>query len=138
MYQRKILNDREGTQNALICDLFPNPGKMHGRMRHTTCSDDDGAGRNRRSCPAVVRRVPHSHITMRVILFFACLLILGSAQLNCPQLPPHTPTSIHDLAPNVRISIIKYLRLTRDLKTLQDIQVVMALGDSVTAGNTPF
>jgi phospholipase B1 len=33
----------------------------------------------------------------------------------CPQLPPHTPTSIHDLHPN-------------------NINVVMALGDSITAG----
>eukprot|EP01114_Cavostelium_apophysatum_P004777 TRINITY_DN1513_c0_g1_i1.p1 TRINITY_DN1513_c0_g1~~TRINITY_DN1513_c0_g1_i1.p1 ORF type:complete len:355 (+),score=51.54 TRINITY_DN1513_c0_g1_i1:90-1154(+) len=53
---------------------------------------------------------------------FVCLLlvVLSSctatrAATNCPQLPKHTPKNVHDLHPN-------------------DIKVVMAIGDSITAG----
>lgn len=46
------------------------------------------------------------------LLLHACTT---AAVLNCPALPPHTPKDINDLRPN-------------------NIKVVMALGDSITAG----
>jgi len=52
----------------------------------------------------------------RAFLFVACLSVVACQVLNCPPLPPRSvPTNISDLHPN-------------------DIKVVMALGDSVTAG----
>lgn len=51
-----------------------------------------------------------------VAFVFSLFLLLSQAQLDCPALPTRTPpTDIHDLHPN-------------------DIRVVMALGDSITAG----
>lgn len=53
---------------------------------------------------------------LQVLVVLLGLSSLVHAQLNCPQLPARTPpTTIYDLHPN-------------------DIKVVMALGDSITAG----
>lgn len=50
------------------------------------------------------------------VVLISCVLLLAQAQLNCPSLPSRpTPTNVNDLHPN-------------------DIKVVMALGDSITAG----
>jgi len=53
-------------------------------------------------------------ILVVLVLCCYCCVSVSAGVLNCPALPPHTPKSIHDLRPN-------------------DIKVIMALGDSITA-----
>lgn len=52
------------------------------------------------------------------LVFLQLSIIIETSPIeNCTKLPPHKPTSIHDLHPN-------------------DVNVIMALGDSITAGTS--
>jgi hypothetical protein len=72
-----------------------------------------------------------SEMLRPVILFVALWCVCGSAQLNCTPLPASNATNVRNLHPNVCVKEgLKYCFSN----LLQDIKVIMALGDSITAG----